>query len=478
LSNIVVMTVCTDGPVPPPEELVMEGIADRVPRRYWKGITYDLYTGLRWANGVTTIEPIPAHEPVIEPTVTPTLVLRQHFTIQAPHGRTLYAAAEAARVDQRVESRRRTISDLVGLEGETDDYVVYSDVPQASARQLVAAAPAAVSSTYPSYVVDRYLGLPNDLPERVELLAHEIVAGVDSTYDRAEAIERYLRQFPYDLDVPTPPPGRDVVDYFLYDAQRGYCDYYASAFVVLARAVGIPARLAIGYTMGSYDRDLGCYVVAERNAHSWPEVYFGDRGWVAFEPTAAYETLTRPDEPVQAAFAGSEIQAPPARPWDVTLREWWRRVRPEGRRELVLSAVIVLAMGAAVVLLALLILRAVRAWRRRKLPPVQGIALCYAEMALLGERLGAARRPQDTPAEYARVLGAAVEGRMARWPWTSEDLIPLQIEAAHDAATLSEAYQRASYHPQSVTLQQRLRTDRLWKRLQRRLRHLAFASRI
>jgi hypothetical protein len=190
-SNQVVMVVCTDDPPPLPEELWMEGAETPGPRRYWKGITYDYYTGQRWANGVNRAVEIPAHQPVIESVVTPTLPLRQRFLIQAPHGRTLYAAAEAARVDQIIDSRQRMPGDLVGLEGRTDDYVVVSEIPQASVRQLVDRSPTHVSATYPSFIVDRYLQLPSDLPERVRTLAHEVVADADSTYGKAVAIERY-----------------------------------------------------------------------------------------------------------------------------------------------------------------------------------------------------------------------------------------------------------------------------------------------
>jgi transglutaminase-like putative cysteine protease len=477
LTNQVVMVVCTDDPPPPPEELLMEGLVIPGPKRYWKGITYDTYTGQRWANRASQAVEIPAHEPVIESIVTPTLPLRQRFLIQAPHGYTLYATAEAARVDQRIESRQRTPGDLVGLEGRTDDYVVFSEIPQASARQLIAQSPQHISTTVPSYVVDRYLRLPDELPERVHALAQEIVTGVDSTYERALAIESYLRQFPYDLNVPTPPPGRDVVDYFLFDAQRGYCDYYGSAFVVLARAAGIPARLAIGYLMGVYDADLGCYVVAERNAHSWPEVYFHEYGWIAFEPTAAYATLTRPADPILPATPNLDVQPPPERPLNVTLREWWRRVQRTSKNDLALAAGVSAAGVTAILLLTSLIGRALRARGRRRLPPVEGVALCYAEMSLLGERLGAARRPRDTPAEYASVLSAAIQARVARWPWTTQKIMPQQALAAHDSARLSQAYQRASYYPQSISPQERARVDQLWQRLRKQLRRLAVASR-
>jgi transglutaminase-like putative cysteine protease len=78
-------------------------------------------------------------------------------------------------------------------------------------------------------------------------LARDLTATEPTPFDRARAIEAYLRTYPYTLDLPSPKLDRDVVDYFLFDLRQGYCDYYATSMVVLARAAGLPARLAVGY---------------------------------------------------------------------------------------------------------------------------------------------------------------------------------------------------------------------------------------
>lgn len=123
---------------------------------------------------------------------------------------------------------------------------------------------------YPTWILDRYLALPNDIPSRVLGLARDLTATQPTQYDRALAIETHLRSYAYTLDISTPPPGKDVVDYFLFDLKRGYCDYYATSMVVLARAAGIPARLVVGYATGSYDDQNHRYVVTAADAHSWP----------------------------------------------------------------------------------------------------------------------------------------------------------------------------------------------------------------
>jgi hypothetical protein len=87
------------------------------------------------------------------------------------------------------------------------------------------------------------------------------------------------------------PANQDVVDYFLFELQKGYCDYYASAMVILARASGLPSRIAVGYATGNYDYLEQKFIVTEANAHAWPEVYIAPFGWIPFEPTASLTTF-------------------------------------------------------------------------------------------------------------------------------------------------------------------------------------------
>ena len=136
----------------------------------------------------------------------------------------------------------------------------------------------------------RYTALPDALPDRVTALAREIVEELPTDYDRALAIETYLRTtFPYDLDVPNTPPDRDFTDWFLFDQKRGYCTYYATAMTVLCRAVNIPARYVEGFTTPLTDTTSGQYQVTGEQAHAWCEVFFPGFGWVTFEPTASFE---------------------------------------------------------------------------------------------------------------------------------------------------------------------------------------------
>jgi hypothetical protein len=148
-------------------------------------------------------------------------------------------------------------------------------------------------------VTQRYLAVPVEVPSRVKQLAIQLTATQPTPYDRVRAIEQYLRStYSYTTDVPYPPANQDLADYFLFDLREGYCDYYASAMVVLARAAGIPARLAIGYATGTYNLNSGRFIVTQADSHSWVEVYFPGVGWVPFEPTAARPEINRSGQPV------------------------------------------------------------------------------------------------------------------------------------------------------------------------------------
>lgn len=140
----------------------------------------------------------------------------------------------------------------------------------------------------------QFVDIPIDADgERFAALALEITADATTRYDRAFALQEYFRNpanFTYTTAVD--PSGADSVSKFL-DAREGYCVQFASGMIMLARALDIPARLAIGFLPGAVSND-GASVVSGGDAHAWPELYFAGAGWVRFEPTPAVQTGARP----------------------------------------------------------------------------------------------------------------------------------------------------------------------------------------
>lgn len=136
------------------------------------------------------------------------------------------------------------------------------------------------------YIREAYLDLPLCITERTYRLAEEITSGCETDYDKMVAIVEYLSDYEYTITPGGIPDDREAVDYFLFDAKRGYCTYFATAAAVLGRCMGIPTRYMQGYLldincMGNY----GSYTVKEDQAHAWVECYFEGVGWLTFEAT-------------------------------------------------------------------------------------------------------------------------------------------------------------------------------------------------
>jgi transglutaminase-like putative cysteine protease len=162
-----------------------------------------------------------------------------------------------------------------------DPYEVTSAISLAGPTELRAA-----STTYPAWVSERYLQLPLDLPERVRALSSRVTSGVGTPYDKATAVEQFLKSgFRYNLRVDPPPYNVDGVDHFLFTLGQGYSEYFGSTMAVMLRTVGVPARLAVGYTTGDRVGEQEIFSVTDSHSHAWVEVYFPAFGWIAFEPT-------------------------------------------------------------------------------------------------------------------------------------------------------------------------------------------------
>ncbi|MCB0047526.1 MAG: transglutaminase domain-containing protein [Caldilineaceae bacterium] len=294
------------------------------PGYYMRGATFSEYDGRGWQNPLqmTRIEGRPGQM------VTGIGEQKRKRVVQSVDltftGRALYAAGEPLEPGVDYRAVQRGPGDLALLSATARTYTIISAVPALDDATLAAAPGWSGARPLPeAYTI--HLALPAGVTPRTRALAQELTAGLESPYAKAQAIEQYLRQFEYDLSVPPPPEEvADVADYFLFDLQRGYCDYYATAFVVLARLADLPTRFATGFAVGAWDEREQRYVITEDEAHSWPEVYFPDYGWIPFEPTGGRPTLARIGAPAAGMESMSDARPEEANPPARVIGEKWR----------------------------------------------------------------------------------------------------------------------------------------------------------
>ncbi len=301
-SESIVFTVKTGELLPSDKRIINED----VPRHYWRLLTYDLYNGQGWTSSPTENIAYKAKQVVFPRFASGERykLLHQQVEKTSKDDDRLYWTGSLMRASQPIQVNWRMSpeslpkgitpilsADMLGALTKRQSYEVDSLVPIVSANQVRNS-----SQTYPEEIRKRYLTLPETIPQRILDLAAQLTADATNPYDKAKAIESHLRNYPYSLDVSAPPAGRDVADYFLFDLKTGYCDYYATSMVVLARTVGLPSRLVIGYSSGVYNPFTAEYVVRELNAHSWVEIYFTGVGWMEFEPTANQPVIALPEK--------------------------------------------------------------------------------------------------------------------------------------------------------------------------------------
>ncbi|MCH8308936.1 MAG: DUF4129 domain-containing protein [Chloroflexi bacterium] len=269
------------------------------------------------------------------------------------------------------------------------------------------------NTDYNRFITDHYLQLPSTLPQRVRDLAETLTANAATPFDKAVAVQDYLRgpEFVYSQDIDAPPRNADGVDYFLFDSKIGYSDYFGSSMAVLMRAAGVPARLAAGYAPGELDETSGQRFIKDSDSHGWVQVYFPEYGWIDFEPTPNWDLQSRsigsrgnlgasaddgdldPDDDIRDnidLFAESLLDDPGVLggssivSFDVT-----PYIKPA-----------LIALGTLIVLFLIFQV----AWNFG-LGSMTIEERIYTKMGRLGWMAGTGRQPQQTPWEYAAAIG-------------------------------------------------------------------------
>jgi transglutaminase-like putative cysteine protease len=266
--------------------------------------------------------------------------------------------------------------------------------------------------TYDPQVIRDFTQVPPSISRdpRMQALLKKIVPNPKATmYDKAVALETYLRtNYKYNTNI-HPRSGEDPVMWFLFDnsAKDGFCNYYSSAMTLMARSLGIPARVVAGYTHGSLEN--GQYIIRGVDAHSWTQVYFAGYGWVNFEPSASFTAFQRPrpsEDAASGSSASSVLGALPLQGANAKNRQKFDQSTDNGnsglasdeaqaqlmqRLELTVGGILLLGLSGALFF---------GLWWRRLFRRYSLATQLYARVCMLGEWAGVRKRSSQTPYEY------------------------------------------------------------------------------
>jgi protein-glutamine gamma-glutamyltransferase len=482
------------------------------PQLRWRGIALSTFDGKRWST--------PNHHPVaLLPNASgwiyvsdpeqnqtgPAIELHYEALVQPMATDTIFAPANAVSIQggfsgenaaAAFNARRSYVSrDSTGSffnpfrNYAPVRYFGYSRLPLLNAAKLRGA-----STEYPEQIRSVYLQLP-PLDPRIPALAKGIVLKAGTPYDKAVAIETYLRsRFTYTLQL-SGKPGDDPLAHFLFETRAGHCEYFASAMTIMMRTLGIPSREVNGFLAGEFNDLAGDYIVRASDAHSWVEVYFPAAGWVTFDPTPAatqnfgllsrvglyldWMELTWNEWVVNYDFAHqvqmAQIMQRGTRSWTERARGWFTKKETAGkqwlRSWLDRRGGITFALPAAIAVLLVLLrydvpgtaIRRLRLWLQLRRPErdranPQLASRLYAELLSVLERRGFSRRDSQTPLEFAGAVGEPSLGpavreftmiyAQARFGGVACDTLRLrglleQIRAARSQAKLSRLKNRA-----------------------------------
>lgn len=445
---------------------------------YLRSSTLEDFSGQRWEpdqrldSRRAGIEEIVTDDPIRDGNPILTTITTQSFT--SPWLLAPYAPTSITNLQGRWTWDPQNLTILAADGGSTarQSYQVRSSIPQLT-RELLAG----IGPVTGGEVSDAFTTLPDDIPAAIQTTARGVTAETTNPFYKAMAIQNYLRseEFTYSLEAPVEGGydgnGMGVIERFL-DVKAGYCVHFAGTMAVMARLVGIPSRIAVGYAPGTptgntvqgpLGEELTEFAVDSRDAHAWPELYFRDVGWVKFEPTpgrgavpdyaqtqqvppeaAADDNLTPQNSPRSAGDAPSTPAAAPAqsdgRDDGDGLGQSWA---------VTAGMLLLLALTSVTPLLR----RMARSARRRRLL-TSGTAIhnpariAWAETTEIAGDYGYPTVAADTPRTFAERLRSNA---------------PLDGQAAASLSRLQQAYEFEEYAPTTGLPRQAARTLPNWE---------------
>jgi transglutaminase-like putative cysteine protease len=441
-------TMALGGPRSVGNDLVMDiYVPEPLPNLYWRAIAMDTYQDGAWSANVGETS---LHFPDDGLLDTPVLLGREVITQTVvnflPNSSFLYAAPEVVGssrqmfVDWTLDDAGFLLVSAVRsrfILRQGDQYQVASSITTVDVDSLREA-----STNYPEWILDTYLQVPNEITPETLSLAQSLTADYDNVFDKATAVQNYLREaITYNDQIDAPPPDEEPIHYTLFVSQEAYCTYYASAMAIMLRSQGIPARIVNGYVQGDYDEATSSYRVRASNAHTWVEVYFPTFGWIQFEPTASVPVLVRQESTetesgLSEAAIANNLRDFAAELDDITLdverggdvldenpgaalseRAWWQRI-PVWQ---VAGVIFVLAVALGLMWLANEMNKRVEA----------DVTRSYSRLESWGRWLGVSFKSANTPYERADLLATAVPDGKTSIRNLTQQFVLRQFSRAH-----------------------------------------------
>jgi transglutaminase-like putative cysteine protease len=401
-------------------------------------VTYDLFDGHTWSSGKTTVRNIAPNTDITPESSDVDRVYTQLHFVNPPGGDYIFAPGEtiSSQLPMHVSSDGvgLTSGDPVGsfTSWETpsvihanDNINMVSVVSTATIQQLQAVPMPNTPEgrkLYPPDLVKRYTQLPKDLtdghPNDSIIRANEWVneANANTMYDKVMAIVDQFKgsDFRYSSQNSNPPSNVDAVN-FLLKTQQGYCTWYATGLAIMARELGIPARVVAGFGLGTYDATKGGYVVKGTDSHMWTQIYFPGYGWINFEPSpGGFLQVERPSSQTSTTIDTIPPQipvnrggTPPPDPAHQTTPTVTPGKNPTPQQISPAGTIVTWSLSSMIVIFLLGIL-AIYAWWRLLYRGMTPVARAFGRMATLGRFAGVPGQSSQTATEYGHILAGRV----------------------------------------------------------------------
>lgn len=447
---------------------------------YWRLYSLARFNGESWSDGSPVTDAIGENGtvPMMTPDPNPGRGVSARFeltglrTLGVPSVGSPITVTPEASVPMSIDPLTGDVKSEVEV-GEGFAYSINAVVPDVSFRTLRQMSVGTVPN-------DIYYEVPRLSPE-VAQLVEDWTSGANSDFQKLIQLQDRLRGFDYSLDVDQ-PVSADYIEEFLLTSRVGYCQQFATAFAILARHLGFPSRVEVGFLPGSTDvATPDQYVVRGSDTHAWPEVYFEGLGWVPFEPTPRDGTAppahtvrpalgSVPANPAAAdnLFTGGQnkrgfrdiggVRDNPrgrtdGRP-DVAVPGSTRRNRVEGKWEETFARVLAILLLAALLFIASV--PAIKHWRIQRLynraaDERSRAAAAFAEFQAEAAELASPRKRAESASAYARRIGASVAA------------------TRNPASRLASIYEQAEFAPTAPSPQLADEAKRLARQLKKTL---------